>query len=64
MQTDWTPEKFMSQHGKLWLGGVKAQEENTCAKMCLLANQRTTHFTFEGKTKSKFDLNYFKPNPR
>jgi len=49
MQTDWTPEKFMSQHGKLWLGGVKAQEENMCAKMCLLANQRTTHFTFEGE---------------
>jgi len=48
MRTEWTPEDFMTQHGKLWLGSVKAQEETKCAKMCILANQRTTHFTFEG----------------
>jgi len=46
-QTEWTPEDFMTQHGKLWLGGVKSEQENTCAQMCLLVNQRTTHFTFE-----------------
>jgi len=45
--TEWTPEDFMTQHGKLWLGGVKSEQENTCAQMCLLVNQRTTHFTFE-----------------
>ena len=49
-QTKWTPEDFMTQHGKLWLGGVKSEQENTCAQMCLLVNQRTTHFTFESKS--------------
>merc|ERR1711997_17454 len=50
-QTEWTPEDFMTQHGKLWLGGVKSEQENTCAQMCLLVNQRTTHFTFEKDDK-------------
>jgi len=46
-KTEWTPEDFMTQHGKMWLGGVKSEQEKTCAQMCLLVNQRTTHFTFE-----------------
>ena len=45
---EWKPEDFVTQHGKIWLGGIKADEEENCAKMCILVNQRTTHFTFEG----------------
>merc|ERR1712039_1065781 len=50
-KTEWTPEDFMTQHGKMWLGGVKSEQENACAQMCLLVNQRTTHFTFERDDK-------------
>ena len=45
----WTPEDFMTHHGKLWLGGVEAQNARNCSKLCPLVNKRTTHFTFEGK---------------
>jgi len=47
MRTKWKPEDFMTHHGKLWLGG-KSDQQKMCAQMCLLVNQRTTHFTFEG----------------
>ena len=47
----WTPEDFMSHHGKLWLGGVEAENPSNCSKMCQLVNKRTTHFTFESKFK-------------
>jgi len=46
----WTPEDFMSHHGKLWLGGVEAENPSNCSKMCQLVNKRTTHFTFENVT--------------
>ena len=46
----WTPEDFMSHHGKLWLGGVEAENPSNCSKMCQLVNKRTTHFTFESKS--------------
>ena len=49
MRTEWKPEDFMTHHGKLWLGGIKSDQQKMCAQMCLLVNQRTTHFTFEGK---------------
>merc|ERR1711997_288924 len=46
---EWMPEHFMTaDHGKLWLGGIKGQEYSACANLCLLVNQRTSHFTFEG----------------
>ena len=45
----WTPEDFMTHHGKLWLGGIEAQNTGNCSKMCPLLNKRTTHFTFEGE---------------
>merc|ERR1712018_137552 len=43
----WTPQDFMTHHGKLWLGGVEAQNARNCSKLCPLVNKRTTHFTFE-----------------
>jgi len=46
----WTPEDFMTHHGKLWLGGVEAQNPSNCSKMCQLVNKRTTHFTYENVT--------------
>ena len=52
VQTKWTPEDFTTHHGKLWLGGIKADHETMCAQMCLLVNQRTSHFTFGGKMEN------------
>ena len=52
MRTEWKPEDFMTHHGKLWLGGIKSDHEKMCAQMCLLVNQRTSHFTFGGKMEN------------
>ena len=43
----WTPELFMTHRGKMWLGAIRAQDVNSCSKMCTIVNQRTTHFVFE-----------------
>ena len=52
----WTPEDFMTHHGKLWLGGVEAENVSNCSKMCQLVNKRTTHFTFESKYRPSLSI--------
>ena len=44
-----TPEDFMIDHGKLWLGAVETSVLEECANLCPYVSARTTHFTFEGK---------------
>ena len=44
---EWTPEDFMTDHGKMWLGSTRSDQDQKCAKLCLLSNRRTSHFTFE-----------------
>ena len=44
-----TPEDFMIDHGKLWLGAVEASVLEECANLCPYVSARTSHFTFEGK---------------
>ena len=44
-----TPQDFLTHHAKVWLGGIEARNASKCAQLCMAANGRTTHFSFEGK---------------
>ena len=44
-----TPQDFMRDHGKLWLGSIEASITKDCIKLCPIKSARTSHFTFESK---------------
>merc|ERR1712141_885667 len=45
-----TPQDFMRDHGKLWLGSIEASITKDCIKLCPIKSARTSHFTFENQS--------------